>query len=332
MQLHLIDCERQVKLLNQVLRDLIFEVSELRQWPELARVFPETEDLVRLDWQLPGIGYESVGGAGERVIPAMAALACVQISIILVDDMLDDEPDGEHLRLGVGRAANLSLALQAAAHLLMERCLVTAPHRAAAALSLNRMALATAAGQELDVRNLTGEENYWRVIRAKSTPFYGAGLEIGALLGGASEEVASTLYDIGVTFGEAIQIYDDLEDAFESPANSDWAQGRNNLVILYGLSADYPEKARFLDLRTRVDDLDALREAQQILIRSGAVSYCAFQLVQRHQTVRQQIRELGLASTSRLESLLDTQLDPFLSFLETIDRTLPNQLLETIKR
>jgi geranylgeranyl pyrophosphate synthase len=315
-----------------MLQKIVLTLSQLAQWPELDRVFPAEDDtIVRLDWQLPGIGCVVVGGDASHVIPAMAAMACLQISIILVDDLLDNEPDGAHHQMGIGRTANLALALQASGHLLIEQCVVPATDRAAAALSLTRMALDTAAGQELDVSNLTGEENYWQVVRAKSTPFYGAGLEIGARLGGASEETATGLYDVGVIFGEAVQILDDLEDAFQIPANADWMQGRNNLAILYGLTAEYSEKEAFLQMKAHVHQLESLEQAQQILIRSGAVSYCAYQLLQRHWEVRRRIQSLPLQCPELLQKLLTAQLLPFLNLLERVDMELPETFLSMLE-
>lgn len=317
---------------NSMLQKLVLALPQLAQWPELDTLFPtEDQAVVRLDWQLPGIGCAVVGGDASQVIPAMAAMACLQISIILVDDLLDEEPDGAHHRMGVGRTANLALALQASGHLLIEQCAAPSVNRAAAALSLTRMALDTAAGQDLDVSNLTGEENYWQVVRAKSTPFYGAGLEIGARLGGASEEVAAGLYEIGVIFGEAVQILDDLEDAFAMPANADWMQGRNNLAILYGLTADYPEKEAFLQKKAQADQPESLEQAQRILIQAGAVSYCAYQLLHRHWEARRRIQSLPLQRPDLLQKLLTAQLLPFLNLLERVGAELPETFLSMLE-
>ncbi len=304
------------------LRKLILALPGMNCWSEVEELFPNTEEDIRLDWQLPGIACAAVGGEYTATFPAMAALACIQVSIILVDDMLDEEPEGAHHRFGIGRTANLALALQAGGAVLMEQCDVAAPNRAAAAHALNRMALATAAGQEMDVQNLSGEENYWQVVRAKSTPFYGTGLEIGALLGGASLQKAEVMYNVGILFGEAIQIYDDLEDAFQSPANSDWAQGRNNLAILYGLTAEYPKKEAFLAYKNQAVDVTALHKAQQLLIDSGAVSYCAFQLLQRHLAAKSYLDSVTLQQRDRVDYLLKMQLTPFVKFVRDIDTTL----------
>lgn len=305
-----------------ILRELVLNVPGMERWSEVGEFFPDTQDDIRLDWQLPGIACSAVGGDFAATFPAIAALACLQVSIILVDDMLDEEPEGAHHRFGIGRTANLALALQAAGSVLMDQCRVDTPYRATAAYALNRMALATAAGQELDVRNLRGEENYWQVVRAKSTPFYGAGLEIGALLGGASPETAAVMYNVGVLFGEAIQIYDDLEDAFQSPANSDWAQGRNNLALLYGLTAEYPQKETFLHFKSQANDLSALQQAQQLLINAGAVSYCAFQLLQRHAAAKAALNSMNLYRRDRMDHLLQMQLTPFIEFVREIDESL----------
>ena len=308
------------------LRRQVLAVPGMERWNEIKELFPDAEDDTRLDWQLPGIACAAVGGDSAAVIPAMAALACVQVSIILVDDMLDEEPEGAHHRFGIGRTANLALALQAAGAVLMDQCGVAASYRAAAAHALNRMALATAAGQELDVRNLGGEENYWQVVRAKSTPFYGTGLEIGALLGGASPKMTEVMYNVGVLFGEAIQIYDDLEDAFQSPANSDWAQGRNNLALLYGLTAEYPQKEDFLRFKSQAADVATLHKAQQLLIDSGAVSYCAFQLLQRQMAARNCLDSVKLTQRERIEHLLKMQLAPFVKFIRGIDEALAQMI------
>lgn len=316
---------------SSMLKKLVLGLPQMAQWPELDTLFPVQDVVVRLDWQLPGIGCVVVGGDTRQVIPAMAAMACIQISIILVDDLLDEEPDGAQHHMGIGRAANLALALQASGHLLIEQCAVPAAQRAAAALCLTRMALDTAAGQELDVSNLAGEENYWQVVRAKSTPFYGAGLEIGARLGGAPEEVAAGLYEIGVIFGEAVQILDDLEDAFKMPANADWVQGRNNLAILYGLTAEYPEKETFLQMKTNAEQWESLEQAQQILIRAGAVSYCAYQLLQRHQEAHRLIQTLPLHGPELLQNLLTAQLMPFLKLLGRVDPELPSIFLSQLE-
>jgi len=304
----------------------VLALPEVAAWPEMAGFF-ERESRPRPDWNLPLLACQAVGGDASLATPGAAAIACLQVSIILVDDILDDDPRGEHLRRGTGPTANLALAFQAAAFRVIEQAAVSADRRTAVAASLAWLALATALGQHWDVQNLRGEKNYWKVVRAKSTPFYGAALHVGALLGGASDPVAEGLRDFGVLIGEIIQIRDDLFDAFQTPANPDWRQGRNNLPILYARTADHPDRARFVALLPRTDDSPALQEAQQILIHCGAVSYCAYHLVKRHREAQRLLKSIPLADPAPMIDLLARQTQPLIKLLQTSGTEMPMELL-----
>lgn len=76
-------------------------------------------------WQLPVFACEAVGGTTEQAIPAVIAMACMQIGIILIGDMLDDDPRGEYHRIGTGRAGNLALAFQSTDMEAIARCNLT---------------------------------------------------------------------------------------------------------------------------------------------------------------------------------------------------------------
>jgi geranylgeranyl diphosphate synthase type I len=304
----------------------VLALPEVAAWPEMAGFF-ERKSRPRPDWNSPLLACQAVGGDASLTTPGAAAIACLQVSIILVDDMLDEDPRGEHLRRGSGPTANLALAFQAAAFRVIEQAAVSADRRAAVIASLAWLALATALGQHWDVQNLNGEKNYWKVVRAKSTPFYGAALHVGALLGGASDPVAEGLRDFGVLIGEIIQIRDDLFDAFQTPANPDWKQGRNNLPILFARTADHLDRARFLDLLPRTDDPLALQEAQQILIHCGAVSYCAYHLVKRHREARQLLEGIPLADPAPMMDLLARETQPLVELLRTSGVEIPVDLL-----
>lgn len=79
-------------------------------------------------------------------------------------------------------------------------------------------ALEICEGQQMDMefetRKDVSEEEYLEMIRLKTSVLLAAGLKIGALLGGASSEDASRLYDFGVNLGVAFQLKDDLLDVY----------------------------------------------------------------------------------------------------------------------
>jgi geranylgeranyl pyrophosphate synthase len=312
-------------------RQAILSLPELAAWPDISNLFPDTSDHpIRMDWQLPALACHAVGGDSAAALPAVAAIACLQISIILADDILDEDPRGEYHRLGYGRTCNLSLALQAAALALINQAPVSLEARAAAAAALAQAALATCYGQDLDVQNLRGEANYWRVVSAKSTPFYGMALQVGAFLGGATLEVAQGLYDLGVRVGEITQIFDDLMDAFQSPANPDWTEGRNNLALLFATTIEHPQRQRLLELMPQSADPALLAEGQRILIGCGAVSYCVYQIFQRYQTGRAALDQLALADATPMQDLLHLQIEPVINWLPTVGAATPEELTRLV--
>jgi geranylgeranyl pyrophosphate synthase len=299
------------------IRAHVLAVPEVASWPDIAALFERAASKPRPDWEWPVLACRAVGSDPSLAVPGAAAIGCLYVSIILVDDMLDEDPRGEHLRRGCGPTANIALALQAAAFRVIDQAVVSAERRAAVTSSLAWLALATCWGQDLDAQNLEGEDNYWKVVRAKSTPFYGTALHVGALLGNAPLEVAAALRDLGLLLGEVIQIQDDLMDTFQVPAAPDWTRGRLSLPILYASSADHPDRARFMELLPQANDPGALREAQRILLRCGAVSYCAYQMLQRQRQVRQMIDGLSLADPAPIRNLWTEQIQPLIRLLST---------------
>jgi len=311
---------------NDDITGLLLAIPEIAAWPQMATILTRTAGKVRMDWLLPVFGCQAVGGAEADALPGVAAIACSQISIILADDLLDEDPRGEHHRIGVGQAANLALAFQAAAFRVIDQAPIPAPQRAAVQGRLAFLALKTAYGQWLDVQNLTGEEDYWKVVEAKSTPFYGVALQVGALLAGADAELAAEIYAIGVQLGEIVQLFDDLEDALQAPASPDWTQGRNNLLILYARTAAHEQRDAFIARLSRLGEPGVLQEAQQILIDSGAVSYAIYQAVTRFEAARLRLDNLALANPEPIRRALMDQIAPLKTLFQELGLEAPPEL------
>ena len=272
-------------------------------WPALATLQPR---LVRPrgDWDLPGLSYAAIRGAPASEGDGWLPLALLQLSIILVDDILDQEIDSQLQPNGAGVVANTAFAIQALAFQALEQMALAPESYRAVSRCLTSMCVQTAYGQQLDVANLVGEENYWRLIRAKSAPFYRASLEVGALIAGADAALIEGVSEFGTLLGEMVQIVDDQMDAFEQPANADWLEGRNNLLIMYALTSDNPEKERFRALRAQVADIKALTEAQLILGHCGAVSYALFLRRERLLAMWRLAQNLPLKNPQPLKDLV----------------------------
>lgn len=236
-----------------------------------------------------------------------------------MDDLLDEDPDGLHHRVGTGTAANAALAFQGLASHALEHAEWPEAVAGAAQASLGRCALETARGQNLDLSDAEGEESYWRAVRAKTPPLFGCALYLGALAGSAAPETAREIERLSLPLGDIVQIGDDLGDALARPAAADWSRRWGNLPILYAHVADHPGRARFAELAMRVfDDSDALEEAQRLLVTSGAVSYCAYRLLEAYKAGMGRIAELGLPNPAPLEELFHSLLQPLRGLLERV--------------
>lgn len=73
-------------------------------------------------------------------------------------------------------------------------------------------------GQQYDIdfetRSDVTEEEYIEMIRLKTSVLLACALKIGAILGGASEQDAATLYEFGEKLGLAFQLQDDYLDVY----------------------------------------------------------------------------------------------------------------------
>lgn len=279
-----------------------------KNWRLLAAAFERAAARPPVAWDFPVKACQAVGGETLAILIPVAAITCVHMAIILVDDVLDEDPRGIYNNIGAGRATNMAVALNGLGISLLLEAKGVDQH--AATTSLNKMISSTAYGQDLDVQNLHTEEGYWAVTRAKSSPYFAAALELGALFGGANEALTAQLSRFGDVFGELMQIHDDLNDSLEVPANVDWLSGRSPLPILFAELVAHPERERFIALRSQVGDGEALQEAQAILVRSGAISYSVNELMLRHKRAGELLQQMKLVDRKPLQELLDQAIAP----------------------
>lgn len=287
-------------------KDLILALRPVAAWPQMVELVERVQPRGLFGiWDYPAATCEAVGGPPEAALRGSAAILCSLISIHLVDDMLDEDPGGDYRRLGPGVTANLALGFQAAGHQVLDDPLLPPQSRSALQEILSRMVLGTAQGQSLDARDLRGEDEYWEVVGTKTPPLFAAAFAIGSLAGGASPEVVDRLGRLGGLLGLCVQVSDDLLDALQTPAAADWNRRPNNLPILYAMTADHAERDAFLELSTRAADPEALATAQAILVRSGALSYCAYKMFEILGEARSLLASAALPCPEPIARLFD---------------------------
>ena len=71
---------------------------------------------------------------------------------------------------------------------------------------------------EFETRDDVREEEYIEMIRLKTSVLLAACVQMGAMLGGASDSDSELLYEFGEKIGLAFQLQDDLLDVYGDPA------------------------------------------------------------------------------------------------------------------
>lgn len=140
-----------MEIFDQIINEFSI-ISHVKEWPELQVLFNRVALGKPRHWLLPLRACEAVGGTVKQSIPALVAVACSHIGIVLVDDMLDADSRGEHLRAGAPAVANMASALQSAALAIITRCEMNPDAKLMALESVNEMFLSTTLGQYWDIK------------------------------------------------------------------------------------------------------------------------------------------------------------------------------------
>lgn len=244
------------------------------------------------------------------------SVACLHTSIVLVDDMLDQEPDGIHHQFGAATVANWALMLQAAGAALLLSANLPPNQQLAALTHYHNSAAGTAIGQALDVAGIQSEADYWRIAEQKSGVYFGTLFALGGLFGDGS---ADLLYEIGRQYGIMVQISDDLKDCLTESA--DWLTGRTPLPILYAMQVAHPDQAQFQQLQQSLQhapDQSKLATARTILVRSGAISYAIHCLQTRQQKVAPLLAKLPNSQRTSVTTLFARIEQPLNALLHSI--------------
>lgn len=303
--------------------DNFSNLPHLKEWKEVQTLFQRVASSKPAHWLLTVHVCESVGGSKEQSIPAMLAVACGHIGIVLVDDMLDADDRGEYRKLGEPAVANMASALQSAALHVITESELNQNAKLLAIEAVNEMFFATTIGQYWDVNSIVkDEDDYWKIAKAKSSPFFSTSLQLGALFGGANESLALQIKELGNIYGEMVQIHDDVHDTLEDSATPDWDANRAPLPILFASIVKHPKQARFNELRPHArTNLKSLEEAQEILIQCGAISFCMYQLLGRYEIVKEKISKIKIENREVLEKIFDDIVQPVNKLFDEIDST-----------
>ena len=283
------------------------ENTFLKTWPDLQELLISIINEKPKHIRIPEVIVNCYEGAAQAVLSVTAALALAYAGIVIMDDVLDGD---QRYGSDSAKLSNMGAALFSLANIEAANLSETPKTFVQGQKILSEILLNVALGQFLDTQNPDTEEDYWRTARLKSGAFFKGAFLLGGLAADAPEEDLETLGLLGEEYGLLLQIHDDLRDALEVPANSDWLNGRFNLPILFAHTVGHPQKERFNTIRQSVDDPKYLTEAQEILVRCGALSYGLFQIQEHANRVKDLFTKLCLQDQREIRKLFDELILP----------------------
>jgi len=225
------------------------------------------------------LSARAVGGRDEQACDAAVAIELLHNFTLVHDDIMDHD----HLRRGhatVHTRWDESVAILAGDGLIglayRQLMKVSSQHLTSVCRLFTEGVIEVCEGQAFDKEFETQESvslpDYFRMIGKKTGRLITMATQIGAILGGGSDEEIEILREYGQTIGVAFQIQDDLLDIVEPEEvigktfGSDVAAGKKTFLMIKSLElTDAGQRDRVTEiLRTPTMTHDLLLEMQGI--------------------------------------------------------------------
>lgn len=217
----------------------------------------------------------------ESAIPAAIGIEIFHNFTLLHDDIMDkaDIRRGQptvHKKWDENTAILSGDAMMIIAQQMINKCPVEVLPKILDLFS--KTAIEVCEGQQLDV-NLEqidlkteniAEADYIEMIRLKTSVLIAASLKIGAIVGGASDDIAQKLYDYGLNIGLAFQIQDDYLDSFGDEATfgkkigGDILEGKKTYLLIKALENGSAEQKEILTNLINLRDIDGAEKIATI--------------------------------------------------------------------
>lgn len=188
------------------------------------------------------------GGDVEKSLPAALAIEYFHNFTLIHDDVMDNAPVRRGFKT-IHTKYNLNTAILSGDVLLVKayECLnkIDEKYFKHVFNIYTKTAIEVCEGQQIDIDFETQKEvlleEYIEMIRLKTSVLLGASMQIGAILGGASEKDSALIYTFAENIGIAFQIQDDILDCFGDEAlvgkqpGGDIIQNKKTLLLIEAL-------------------------------------------------------------------------------------------------
>ena len=178
----------------------------------------------------------------------------------------------------------------------------------------NKTAREVCEGQQLDMdfekQSSVGFDAYIRMIELKTSVLLAASLQLGAILGGASEGNRLHLYEFGRNLGIAFQVQDDYLDAFGDPekfgkdVGGDIRQNKKTFLLIHALEAANEEQKKTLLQLMEENPADKVQRVLEIFKACNADEW-AWQLKQQYMDKAMEHLDAVAVVSSRKKPLME---------------------------
>lgn len=235
----------------------------------------------------------------EKAIPAAHAIEVFHNFTLVHDDIMDNAP----LRRGketVYKKWNMPIAILSGDLMMIKAtqllCETETQNLKQLLEVFNRTAIEVCEGQQIDMnfetqKNVSHEE-YLEMIKLKTAVLLGCSLQLGALIGGASNDDALHLYEFGKNIGIAFQIQDDILDTFGDgtitgkQVGGDIIANKKTLLLIELFESVHKDDKKLLD------DLMQLTDTEQ-KVQSVISLYDKYLIKQFAESKKQQYLDLA---------------------------------------
>ncbi|AEH60862.1 Farnesyltranstransferase [Methanosalsum zhilinae DSM 4017] len=240
------------------------------------------------------LAAQAVGSNLNDVLPAAVSVELVHNFTLIHDDIMDEDSfrrgmEAVHVKWGLAGAILAGDTLYSKAFEILAG-MDNDPARLNKCIELlSQTCTQICEGQWMDIefehRDDVTKEEYLEMVEKKTSVLYAAAAKSGAILGGASDEVANSLYDFGRLIGVGFQIYDDVldlitpEDVLGKVRGSDLMEGKKTLIALHAINNGVDLKI----FGKGSAEKSEIEEAVKVLEESGSIDYAqelAFSYIQ----------------------------------------------------
>ena len=221
---------------------------------------------------------EMFGATAQEAVSAAAAVEWYHNSTLVHDDIMDEADIRRgiptvHKVYGLNTAINTGDVMIIKAYEMLGRLSCEQAKKSIAIFS--KAAAEIIEGQTMDLdfetRSDVSETEYLKMIEFKTSVLLAAALEMGAAIGGASEEDAQSVYEFGRSLGISFQIKDDWLDTFGEAdkigkkVGGDIARNKRTLLYLRAINkANTEQKQKLVALGSETDTELKIKETLSV--------------------------------------------------------------------